>query len=158
MPKQSLDTWAWRDALFFARKGEPDRLSELLRDTAKQVPDNVRVFLSDVLCGADKLPARNTRIKLDYRARLRIQKGAYAVGQFAAFHGKARVKAAKAQEIAALARETGAEPAVILKMWNRHQRSSFASWKRTKAIIEAGKRGYTSTIVRDGKKVAESDS
>ena len=156
-PKKSLDGFAWCDALYLWKKGEPNRLVALLRDATKPVPENARAFLADVVDGTAKLPARNARIKLDHDAKLDLGHAVDALAQGLAL-GVFSPKVARhyrAVFIADLARKTGAKTTVIARQWGKAWRESYASWSRfaadhekLKEELKREKQGYTSRIHR----------
>lgn len=158
MAKHSFDAWAWKDALHLFKHGEPDWFEELLRDPTKPVPDYVRTFLADVMTGKEKLPARDTRIKLNYKTKLHIQKAVLALGHRVEWGvmTKARARTLKKMEMDRIATEIGATFDTVRQTWGEYERQyadSFQITADTRKWLDSEKRGYSGTRYRMGKKV-----
>jgi hypothetical protein len=161
IPLKSLDGFSWNQAIGLAKHGDPDNLATLLRDATKPVPENVRTFLADVVDGTTKPPGRNTRIKVSSETKLTIYKaaGGLAMSRAAGLAPKL-YRQLKKTFIADLSETTGAKESVITKIWNEYEKPQLALWtaiaedsRRIKEEVERDKRRFTTTIVRNGKKV-----
>jgi MoxR-like ATPase len=153
--KTFMPAWAWRDALFLAKKGQPDKLAVLLREEETPVPAEVRAFLADAVDGTTKLPARNTRIKCKHETKLVLYKLAGALAQYESLgvYSKDQVKRMEKKFLQQLATETGANPVVLKRFFNEYRKPQAASWRSSVAAAKKAKTEYVRIIVRDGKKV-----
>lgn len=155
---RSIEGLAWQNALFLFKRGEPDKLGALLRDPAKTPPADVREFLADVVTGQQRLPARDTRIRIKHETRNHIHGVVLALGHSVAYGAMtpARARRMKNMEIARLASEIGAEASSVRKTWLKYERQHAKSFKQTAEIVrwsKAEERGYATTSVRMGRKV-----